>query len=77
MTVLERLGSKGPILLTGGIAKIPLFREMLSELSGREVRLPAIDAEMVSAYGAALIGSGNFARPRKRRVTLAVPSFED
>ncbi len=73
MTVLERLGGEGPILLTGGIAKIPLFRAMLSELSGRKVHLPAIDVEMVSAYGAALIGNGNFARPRQRRVTSVGP----
>ncbi len=71
-TIIDRLGETGPLLLSGGVARIPLFRDILSEITGEEVILPSYGPEFVSAWGAALIAGGNFMRPRRQKITSGV-----
>lgn len=52
--MINRISSQGPIVFSGGVAKNPCLRELLSLNLGREVNVP--DApQMMGAIGAALI----------------------
>jgi len=54
------------IALVGGMAKIPAVREKLSEMTGRKMLMLPVDAQLVAAFGAALLAQG-----RKNRDRLA------
>ena len=52
--MVNRISSEGDIVFTGGVAKNPCMRELLSRKLGRNVVVPD-DPQLVGAYGAALI----------------------
>ena len=52
--MVNRISSEGDIVFTGGVAKNPCMREMLSKKLSRNVVVPD-DPQLVGAYGAALI----------------------
>ncbi len=52
--MVNRISSEGDIVFTGGVAKNPCMRELLSKKLGRKVVVPE-DPQLVGAYGAALI----------------------
>jgi predicted CoA-substrate-specific enzyme activase len=52
--MINRVSSAGDIVFTGGVAKNPCMRKLLSETLGRTVRVPE-DPQLVGAFGAALL----------------------
>ena len=52
--MINRISSEGDIVFTGGVAKNPCMRELLSKKLGRNIVVPE-DPQLVGAYGAALI----------------------
>ncbi len=52
--MISRISSDGPIVFSGGVAKNPCIRDLISKKLGREV-LTAEDPQMAGALGAALI----------------------
>ena len=52
--MVNRISSEGDIVFTGGVAKNPCMRAMLSKKLSRNVVVPD-DPQLVGAYGAALI----------------------
>lgn len=52
--MINRVSSEGDIVFTGGVAKNPCMRQLLSEKLGRKVLTPE-DPQMTGALGAALL----------------------
>ena len=52
--MINRISSEGPIVFSGGVAKNPCIRDLISKKLGREV-LTTEDPQMAGALGAALI----------------------
>ena len=52
--MINRISSEGDIVFTGGVAKNPCMREMLSKKLLRNIVVPD-DPQLVGAYGAALL----------------------
>jgi predicted CoA-substrate-specific enzyme activase len=52
--MVSRVSSEGDIVFTGGVAKNPCMRELISKKLGRAVVVPD-DPQFVGAYGAALL----------------------
>lgn len=61
-TLMEKAGGNGPVVLAGGMAGIPRFRERLGGLTGRKVRTLPMDPLFAGAYGAALLALENAGR---------------
>ncbi|MFH1157223.1 MAG: acyl-CoA dehydratase activase, partial [Pseudomonadota bacterium] len=52
--MINRISSQGPIVFSGGVAKNPCMRKLLSMSLGREIHVPE-SPQMMGALGAALI----------------------
>lgn len=52
--MISRMSSEGDIVFTGGVAKNPCMRKLLSKKLSRKVIVPD-DPQLIGAYGAALI----------------------
>ncbi len=52
--MINRVSSEGPVVFSGGVAKNPCIRDLISQKLGREVLTPE-DPQMMGALGAALI----------------------
>ncbi|MGD9157095.1 MAG: acyl-CoA dehydratase activase [Desulfobacteraceae bacterium] len=52
--MINRISSEGDIVFTGGVAKNPCMRELLSQKLGRKVVTPE-DPQLIGALGAALL----------------------
>ena len=52
--MISRVSSKGPIVFSGGVAKNPCIRELISQRLGRKIFIPQ-KPQMIGALGAALI----------------------
>jgi len=52
--MISRVSSTGPIVFSGGVAKNPCIRELITQKLGRKVLIPE-DPQMMGALGAALI----------------------
>lgn len=52
--MINRVSSVGPIVFSGGVAKNPCIKELISQKLGREVLVPE-NPQMMGALGAALI----------------------
>jgi predicted CoA-substrate-specific enzyme activase len=61
-SLLDGAGAQDDIALIGGLSKIPAVRQSLSELTGRKMLVLPIEAQAVSAFGAALLAQGNKTR---------------
>jgi activator of 2-hydroxyglutaryl-CoA dehydratase len=52
--MINRVSSNGPIVFSGGVAKNPCIRELISQTLGRQIFVHE-DPQMIGALGAALI----------------------
>lgn len=57
-SLLEVAGAEDRIALIGGLSKIPLLKNVLTELTGRQMITLPVDGQAVAAFGAALIAQG-------------------
>lgn len=60
--MINRISSQGDIVFTGGVAKNPCMRHLLTEQLGRTVLLPE-DPQLIGALGAALLAAEAHALP--------------
>ena len=65
-SLIDGAKAEDGIALVGGMAKIPAVREKLSEMTGRKMLMLPVDAQLIAAFGAALLTQG-----RKNRDRLA------
>ena len=56
-TLVERVSAKGPVVLAGGVARIPVFKTALEKRIARPVVLPDFNPQLAAAYGAALLAA--------------------
>ena len=54
--MINRVSAEGNIVFTGGVARNPCMRQLLSEKLERVVQVP-VDPQMVGALGAALLAA--------------------
>jgi predicted CoA-substrate-specific enzyme activase len=64
-SLIDGAGAEDRIALVGGLSKIPLVKDLLPELTGRQMGTLPIDGQLVAAFGAALIAQGKTVRKRK------------
>ncbi|MDD5711433.1 MAG: acyl-CoA dehydratase activase [Smithellaceae bacterium] len=64
--LLNSAGAADEVALVGGLAKVPLLGRVLAESTGRKFALLPLDAQLVAAFGAALIAQGKMTRRRAR-----------
>jgi predicted CoA-substrate-specific enzyme activase len=58
ISLMDSAGAEDSIALIGGLSKIPIVGDTVSQLTGRKMITLPIDGQLVSAYGAALIAQG-------------------
>lgn len=65
-SLIDGAGARDSIALIGGLSKIDVVKDVLTELTGRQmIKLP-IDGQLVAAFGAALIAQGKKMQRRSR-----------
>ncbi|HON58126.1 MAG TPA: acyl-CoA dehydratase activase [Smithella sp.] len=76
-SLLDGAGAQDDIALIGGLSTLPIVRQRLSELTGRNMLTLSVDAQAVAAFGASLLAQGKNATFRRRRKELknGIPSL--
>jgi predicted CoA-substrate-specific enzyme activase len=64
-SLVDGAGAQDSIALIGGLAKLPAVKEMMTDLTGRQMITLPIDGQLVAAFGAALIAQGKKMHRRK------------
>ena len=58
-TLFRSARAQGPVALTGGLVRVPLFVSMLQEMMDAEIVSLPVPPQLIAAYGAALLAQGN------------------
>ncbi|MCX5849892.1 MAG: acyl-CoA dehydratase activase [Deltaproteobacteria bacterium] len=65
-TLLKSAQAKDDIALIGGVAKVPLLKDMLTEITDRKIVTLSVDSQLLAAFGAALIAQGKTMQKKER-----------
>ena len=68
--LIGRVGKKGPVVMTGGVAKNPAAVHHIQEALGMPVILPK-DPQIAGALGAALLALDDYRAEHKKEIALA------
>jgi activator of 2-hydroxyglutaryl-CoA dehydratase len=65
-TLLKSAQAEDDVVLIGGVAKVPLLKDMLTEITDRKIITLSVDPQLLAAFGAALIAQGRTMQKKEK-----------